>query len=229
MKSLFKTLLVALTAIALNACSTMNNNTATPERYGDLHFDNKAPIPLLVKTVNIKSEFTPSFTRPNVEHLFPISIEKTAKTWAKERLEAADLSSNRTAEFVIQDASVTETEEKSEQLLMKDKLKYHANLKVLLRIIDNQTQASTGVEAWRDLTMAMDTDIEDKEQHWNDMVINLFHAFDERMEQNIDIWDFELTDDEMAAVAAKDLGHSEIVNHDDPQFVKFVLGLKIHE
>lgn len=51
----------------------------------------------------------------------------------------------------------------------------------------------------------------------------------ERMEQNIDIWDFELTDDEMAAVAAKDLGHSEIVNHDDPQFVRFVLGLKIHE
>lgn len=51
----------------------------------------------------------------------------------------------------------------------------------------------------------------------------------QRMEQNIDIWDFELTDEEMAAVAAKDLGHSEIVNHDDPQFVKFVLGLKIHE
>ena len=47
----------------------------------------------------------------------------------------------------------------------------------------------------------------------------------ERMEQNIDIWDFELTDEEMAKVAAKDLGHSEIVNHDDPAFVKFVLNL----
>ncbi len=48
----------------------------------------------------------------------------------------------------------------------------------------------------------------------------------ERMEQNIDIWDFSLTDEEMAAVAAKDIGHSEIVNHDDPMFVKFVLGMK---
>ena len=47
----------------------------------------------------------------------------------------------------------------------------------------------------------------------------------ERMEQNIDIWDFALTDEEMAKVAAKDLGHSEIVNHDDPEFVKFVLNL----
>ena len=47
----------------------------------------------------------------------------------------------------------------------------------------------------------------------------------ERMQQNIDIWDFELTDEEMAKVASKDLGHSEIVNHDDPAFVKFVLNL----
>ena len=47
----------------------------------------------------------------------------------------------------------------------------------------------------------------------------------ERMEQNIDIWDFALTDEEMAKVAAKDLGHSEIVNHDDQEFVKFVLNL----
>ena len=47
----------------------------------------------------------------------------------------------------------------------------------------------------------------------------------ERMEQNIDIWDFALTDEEMAKVAAKDLGHSEIVNHDDPEFVKVVLNL----
>lgn len=50
----------------------------------------------------------------------------------------------------------------------------------------------------------------------------------ERMVQNIDIWDFTLTDDEMAKVAAKDLGHSEIVNHDDPAFVKMLCGMKIH-
>ena len=47
----------------------------------------------------------------------------------------------------------------------------------------------------------------------------------ERMEQNLDIWDFTLTEEEMAKVAAKDLGHSEIVNHDDPAFVKFIYQL----
>lgn len=185
MNTFVKTIGLGVLALILNACSSMNNNTAAPERYSDLHFDNKAPIPLMVKTIEVKSEFTPSFTRPNIEHLFPVSIEKTAKTWAKERLEAADFASNRTAEFIIQDASVIETEEKSDQLLMKDRLKDHANLKVLLRINDNKSNASTGVEAWRDLTMSVDTSIEDKEQHWNEMVINLFKTFDESMEKNI--------------------------------------------
>lgn len=184
MKSFFKIMLVAMTVFCLNACASMNNNTATPERYGDLHFDNKAPIPLLVKTINVKSEFTPSFTRPNVEHLFPISIEKTAKTWAKERLEAADLNSNRTAEFVIQDASVTATEQKAEKLFTKDSVKYHATLKVMLKVTDNQASGQTSVEAYRDLVMPIDTSIEDKEKHWNEMVANLFHSFDDYMEAN---------------------------------------------
>lgn len=47
----------------------------------------------------------------------------------------------------------------------------------------------------------------------------------DRMEQNIDIWDFTLTEEEMDTIAAKDLGHSEIVNHADPAFVKFILNL----
>lgn len=47
----------------------------------------------------------------------------------------------------------------------------------------------------------------------------------ERMKQNIDIWDFALTEEEMERISAKDLGHSEIVNHNDPAFVKFIYNL----
>lgn len=50
----------------------------------------------------------------------------------------------------------------------------------------------------------------------------------ERMEQNINIWDFELTEDEMKKIGEKDLGHSEIINHFDPQLVKALNGMKIH-
>ena len=50
----------------------------------------------------------------------------------------------------------------------------------------------------------------------------------ERMEQNIDIWNFSLTDEEMSIISKKDLGHSEIVNHNDSAFVKALNGMKIH-
>lgn len=51
----------------------------------------------------------------------------------------------------------------------------------------------------------------------------------ERMAQNLNIWDFSLTDDEMRRIGAKDLGRSEIINHFDPQLVKMLCGMKIHE
>ena len=51
----------------------------------------------------------------------------------------------------------------------------------------------------------------------------------ERMEQNLAIWDFSLTEEEMKAVAAKDLGHSEIVDHSSPDFVKMICDWKIHD
>lgn len=37
------------------------------------------------------------------------------------------------------------------------------------------------------------------------------------------------TDPELTAIGEKDLGHSEIINHFDPQLVKALCGMKIHE
>lgn len=51
----------------------------------------------------------------------------------------------------------------------------------------------------------------------------------ERMEQNIDIWDFQLSDEDMAEIAKLDIGHSEIVNHYDSKFVQMLHQMKIHE
>ena len=51
----------------------------------------------------------------------------------------------------------------------------------------------------------------------------------ERMEQNIDIWDFQLSDEDMAEIAKLDIGHSEIVNHSDPKFVQMLHQMKVHE
>ena len=51
----------------------------------------------------------------------------------------------------------------------------------------------------------------------------------ERMEQNIDIWDFTLSDGDMAEIAKLDIGRSEIVDHSDPKFVQMLHQLKVHE
>jgi hypothetical protein len=170
----------------LTACSG-NREVAEVRRYTEPRFDSQKPIELNVGKINVVSEFTPSFTRPNVEHLFPISIEKTATIWANDRLEAVDYSSDREADFIIKDASVVEEEIKADQLFTKDSLKYRATLSVVLKVRSSkgQSQAQTSIEAWRELTMPIDTSIEDKEKYWNDMVNKLFEEFDTNMTQNI--------------------------------------------
>ena len=49
----------------------------------------------------------------------------------------------------------------------------------------------------------------------------------DRMKQNIDVWDFNLTENEMNVINTKDLGRSEIVDHNDPEFVKMLHAWKI--
>lgn len=51
----------------------------------------------------------------------------------------------------------------------------------------------------------------------------------ERMEQNMAIWDFTLSAEDMAEIAKLDLGHSEIVDHSDPAFVKLLHSMRIHD
>ena len=51
----------------------------------------------------------------------------------------------------------------------------------------------------------------------------------ERMEQNMAIWDFQLSNEDMAEIAGLDIGHSEIVDHSDPKFVQMLHSMKFHE
>ena len=47
----------------------------------------------------------------------------------------------------------------------------------------------------------------------------------ERIAENFDVWDFELTDEEMAFVASHDMGYTgSRAKHFDPDFVRMVLG-----
>jgi len=179
--------ILALSALVFVSACASNKDVAEPRRYVEPRFNTNAPIELLVSKVNIVSEFSPSFTRPNVEHLFPISLERTARIWATDRLEAVDFGSHRTAEFIIQDASVTETEEKAQDLFRKDSLKYRATLAAVLKITDaNGSTAQTSIEAWRELGIPVDTPIDQKEKYWHEMVQKLMTDFNIKMQENIE-------------------------------------------
>ena len=51
----------------------------------------------------------------------------------------------------------------------------------------------------------------------------------ERMEENMDIWSFKLSEKDMTDIAKLDIGHSEIINHFNPSTVKMLCGLTVHE
>ncbi len=51
----------------------------------------------------------------------------------------------------------------------------------------------------------------------------------ERMQQNIDVLDFTLTQEEMDDITALTLDHSEIINHFDPNIVRFCVRRVIHD
>ena len=51
----------------------------------------------------------------------------------------------------------------------------------------------------------------------------------ERMEENFNIWDFSLSEEDMAAIAKLDLGHSEIIDHSAAATAQFLNGWKIHD
>ena len=51
----------------------------------------------------------------------------------------------------------------------------------------------------------------------------------ERMEENFNIWDFTLSNEDMAAIAKLDLGRSEIIDHSAAETARFLNGWKIHD
>lgn len=47
--------------------------------------------------------------------------------------------------------------------------------------------------------------------------------------ENLNIWDFTLSDEDMEAISVLDLGHSEIIDHSAAETAEWQNGWKIHD
>lgn len=50
---------------------------------------------------------------------------------------------------------------------------------------------------------------------------------EDRIKENFDVFDFSLSQEDMEKIKMMDLGHSEIVNHFDPQWIKMLHSIKL--
>ncbi len=51
----------------------------------------------------------------------------------------------------------------------------------------------------------------------------------DRISENIKVFDFELTDEDMGKIAALDKNESSFFNHHDPEMVKWISGRKLED
>ena len=62
------------------------------------------------------------------------------------------------------------------------------------------------------------------------MVIIPKSTHENRIKENLDIWDFTLTDEDMEKISSLDMGYQgTAVKHFDPDFVRMCVTRKIHE
>ena len=68
---------------------------------------------------------------------------------------------------------------------------------------------------------------------WNvqrDVVVIPKSTHEERIRENLDIWDFELTGEDMEKISGLDMGYQgTAVKHFDPDFVRMCVTRKIHD
>jgi len=187
MNRLMYSLLVVLTlGGALGACET-----APPAKpVTDVSFTHLPPIALNVARIEVVSEYRPTYAKPNVEHLFPVTPASALERWANERLRP--LGNAGVARFVIMDASVTETAlERKKGLVglvtIEQAERYDGAVRARIEVVDAKGTSGGGASAYatRYQTVAEGASPNDRRKVWLDLVTGMMGDFNTEMERNV--------------------------------------------
>lgn len=171
--------------LLLAACETAP--PAKPKM--DISFTHLAPIALNVGRIEIVSQYRPTFAKPNVEHLFPVTPAAALERWASERLRARG--SSGVARFIISDASVKETklEQKSGLVglvTIEQAERYDGAVRVRMEVVDanGRSGGTASAYATRYQTVSEGASLNERNRVWLDLVNDLMADFNGEMERN---------------------------------------------
>ena len=141
-------------------------------------------------SVTITSQFQPSLTPPNVEHLTPVSPEAALRTWASEKLTTTGTGSALVT-LTVRDAVLLE-----EPLEVTDGVrgwfrrdqaaKYTVRLSAALKVTQaNGASSSASASVWRSTTVEEGTDLAELEVVWFRLIEGVVNDFQEALEPEV--------------------------------------------
>lgn len=182
-------LLLAAAALAASLLAGCASPPPPPQRFPEITFGG-APIKLAVGAIEVVEAYTPPLTAPNVEHLFPISPERMAARWPKDRLTAAG--GPLRARYTVKQAGITETQlprtEGIRGAFTTDQAqRYDALLEVELDIVDERGFAVGTVSAHveRRQSVAEDITLAQRDEIWYAFVQGMAKDLDAELDKNI--------------------------------------------
>ena len=178
---------IVIGILVLAGCQGSSSVRPLPE----IRFHHLAPIRLDVGTIEVVSQYEPPFKAPHVEHILPISPERAASQWARDRLQAQGASAWR-AVFIVRQAPMVEKrlpidtgftgyfkKQQSEQ--------YESRIDVVLEIRDDngRLMGEAVAAAHRGRTMPEGLTPNERDRLWHEMVEALITDMNTVLENTI--------------------------------------------
>jgi len=182
-------LLLAAAALAASLVAGCASPPPPPPRFPEITFGGQ-PFKLTVGAVEVVEAYTPPLAAPHVEHLFPVSPQRMAARWPRDRLIAGGGSFR--ARYTVKQAGVTETQlprtEGIRGAFTRDQAqRYDAVLEVGLDIVDERgfVVGTVSAHVERRQSVADDITLVQRDEVWYTMTQEMAKDLDAELDRNI--------------------------------------------